>query len=127
MNCRLCNASGEEQTIKGDFVYGGQDHHKFWQCADCKIIYLWPPLSPEQESKFYKQEFEKYMANRSGVDTKKGWSSPQDHVRINQPELERRMVFFIFWGVFFLGCRIWDCAVGWWKNKRRAERKRGRA
>lgn len=91
MNCRLCQAHSKYQSIKGNSVYGGTPEHKFWECGKCKIVYLYPPLSDDDEKKFYNREFEKYMRERSGIDTKDGWLSAEEHVKVNQPEAERRM------------------------------------
>ncbi|MDO8282173.1 MAG: class I SAM-dependent methyltransferase [Thermodesulfovibrionia bacterium] len=93
VKCRLCGAASRYQKIKGRFVYGGSARHKFLECSRCEAVYLYPLPSEEQERKFYRNEFEKYMANRSGADTRKGWLSAEDHIRTNRPEVERRMMF----------------------------------
>src|SRR3989338_1227721 len=80
-NCRFCRADKEYQSIKGDFVHGGTEEQKFFKCAQCGIIYLYPPLSPEEEARFYREEFDKYMEKRSagGMD----WSGPEKHPKTN--------------------------------------------
>ncbi len=88
-NCRFCKAVPSKQSIKGDFVFGGRAEQKFWQCDNCRTIYLYPPLSEEEEIAFYKQEFEKYMGKRSAQD--KDWSSPEKHFQSNRVEMKRRM------------------------------------
>lgn len=93
MRCRLCGAASRFQKIKGRFVYGGTARHTFRECSRCKTVYLYPLPSEEREDEFYRNEFEKYMARRAGSDTKKEWFSPEDHIRINQPEVARRMLF----------------------------------
>jgi SAM-dependent methyltransferase len=50
-------------------------------------VYLFPIMSEAEEAEFYRAEFEKYMAGRSGA----GWKSPQAHFRAYQPEGERRL------------------------------------
>jgi len=55
------------------------------------MIYLFPPPSEEEESAFYRKEFEKYMAKRSAHD--KDWSSPEKHFESNQGEVRRRLPF----------------------------------
>ncbi len=90
-NCRFCNAKPSLQSIKGEFVYGGTSGQHFWKCDACQIIYLFPPLSEEEELSFYKKEFEKYMEKRTGGD--KDWSTPEKHFISNQGEVERRMPF----------------------------------
>jgi len=89
--CRFCIAPLEFQSIKGDYVYGGRAEQHFWQCNQCRMIYLDPPMSEAEEDHFYKQEFEKYMDQRSGKDT--DWSGPQKHFMANQREVKRRMPF----------------------------------
>lgn len=88
-NCRFCDANGNSQTIKGNYVYGGEDYHHFWKCEICDMIYLYPPLSKEDEEKFYNKEFEKFMASRAGVDM--DWTGPEKHFQSNQREVNRRM------------------------------------
>jgi SAM-dependent methyltransferase len=90
-NCRFCNAEPSLQSIKGKFVFGGTSEQHFWKCDACKIIYLFPPLSKEEELAFYKKEFEKYMEKRTGQD--KDWSSAEKHFISNQREVRRRMPF----------------------------------
>jgi len=88
-NCRFCKSEPSKQSIKGDFVFGGKPEQKFWLCDDCQTIYLYPPPSEEDEIAFYKQEFEKFMGDRSAPD--KDWSSPEKHFQSNQDEMKRRM------------------------------------
>ena len=87
--CRFCKATASHQSIKGETVYGGQPDQHFWQCDSCQMIYLYPPLSEEEEKLFYKKEFEKFMTDRSGGD--KDWSTPKKHFQSNQDEVKRRM------------------------------------
>jgi hypothetical protein len=54
-NCRFCNAKPSLQSIKGEFVYGGTPEQHFWKCDACQIIYLFPPLSEDEELSFYKK------------------------------------------------------------------------
>jgi len=89
--CRSCHAPEDKQTVKGDHVYGGTNEQHFWKCSECDIIYLNPPMSEEEEERFYNQEFEKYMGNRAGVDM--DWSEPEAHFQSNQREVARRMPF----------------------------------
>ncbi len=87
--CRFCGALPERQTVKGRHVFGGGDNQHFWQCDDCRMIYLFPPLSDAEEKRFYRREFEKFMADRSGQD--KDWSSPEKHFQTNKQEVKRRL------------------------------------
>ena len=90
-HCRFCEANPLHQSIKGNFVFGGKPNQKFWKCNECQMIYLHPPPTEEEEIKFYKQEFEKYMETRGARD--KDWSSPEKHFQTNQSEVIRRMPF----------------------------------
>ena len=89
--CRFCYAAPSLQSIKGNFVYGGRGDQHFWKCRSCEMIYLDPPMSEEDEARFYNSEFEKYMEKRSGADT--DWSGPEKHFLANQREVKRRMPF----------------------------------
>lgn len=90
-NCRFCRADKEYQSIKGDFVHGGTAEQKFFKCAQCGIIYLYPPLSPEEEARFYREEYDKYMEKRSagGMD----WSGPEKHAKASHKEMVRRLKY----------------------------------
>ena len=89
--CRICGADESEQSIKADFVYGGKKCHNFWLCNRCKIVYLFPTLSIEEEAFFYKKEFEKFMSSRSG--SERDWSGAEEHIKTNQDQVERRLEF----------------------------------
>jgi SAM-dependent methyltransferase len=105
--CRSCNAPSSQQMVKGKNVFGSHANQHFWLCNVCGMIYLDPPLSEQEEALFYKKEFEKFMANRAGNDV--DWSGPDQHVRTNQREVERRIPFLLKylkpgWRVLELGC-----------------------
>lgn len=89
--CRFCKADSSEQSVKGEFVYGGNSQQHFWECDACRMIYLFPTLSEKEEEEFYKRDFEKFMSNRVGKDM--NWSGPEKHFQANQREVERRMPF----------------------------------
>lgn len=89
--CRICGADESYQSIKADFVYGGEKFHNFWFCNKCKIVYLFPTLSVEEEASFYKKEFEKFMSSRSGAE--RDWSGAKEHIRTNQDQVARRWKF----------------------------------
>jgi SAM-dependent methyltransferase len=57
------------------------------------MIYLYPPLSEQEEVVFYKKEFEKYMQRRTAQD--KDWSTPEKHFKSNQGEVRRRLPFLL--------------------------------
>jgi len=90
-SCRLCGASRESQIIRADTVFGGKAKHNFWQCRNCDAVYLYPVLSIEEETYFYKKEFEKFMSSRSGKE--RDWSNAEAHIQTNQDQVSRRWKF----------------------------------
>jgi len=107
MKCRICNSNGETQSVRAAHVFGGQNKHNFWECSECKAIYLFPPLTEFEEKYFYKKEFEKYMSTRVG--DHRDWSNAKQHVKTNQDQVARRWKFLeehIFDGISVLeiGC-----------------------
>ena len=91
MNCRICGCSKKFQSVRADFVYGGKEFHKFFECSKCDAIYLNPPLSDNEETFFYKKEFEKFMSSRAGSDY--DWTNAQKHIDSNQENVNRRWKF----------------------------------
>ena len=91
-NCRLCKADADFQSIRAPFVFGGKDEHNFWSCSICGAIYLYPIPSPEEEKKFYFQEFEKFMSSRVG--DHRDWSNAEKHKTTNEDQVHRRLPFF---------------------------------
>lgn len=91
MKCRLCNSHDEFQKIRAEHVFGGTEKHKFWECSSCGAIYLSPTLSKEEETYFYKKEFEKFMSTRVG--DHRDWSNAENHIKTNQDQVLRRWKF----------------------------------
>ncbi|ADR35057.1 Methyltransferase type 12 [Sulfuricurvum kujiense DSM 16994] len=89
--CRICKAEENLQSVRADYVFGGSEHYKFWECRSCKAIYMDPKLTPEEEKHFYKKEFEKFMAQRVG--DHRDWSNAENHIKTNQDQVERRWKF----------------------------------
>ena len=89
--CRLCAARHPNFEIVGDYVYGGSEDQKFYRCPDCDVAFLFPVPSEEDEAKFYAQEFEKFMEDRSLGD--RGWNGPESHIAANQDQVQRRMPY----------------------------------
>src|SRR5579864_3486332 len=58
-----------------------------YRCKKCDLVYLYPIMTPEQETAFYRAEFEKYMEGRSGPN----WKSPEAHFKSYQDEGEKRI------------------------------------
>jgi SAM-dependent methyltransferase len=90
MKCRICGNS-QDQSLRADTVFGGQEDHNFWECNNCKAIYLYPPLSDKEEKHFYNKEFEKFMSKRVG--DHRDWSNAEKHVSTNQDQVKRRWKF----------------------------------
>ncbi|MBA7468768.1 Ubiquinone biosynthesis O-methyltransferase, mitochondrial [subsurface metagenome] len=90
-SCRLCGASQESQIIRAATVFGGRAEHNFWQCRSCDAVYLYPVPSIEEETYFYKKEFEKFMSSRSGQE--RDWSNAEAHIQTNQDQVSRRWKF----------------------------------
>lgn len=90
MTCRLC---GNNKNIikRAEFVFGGKEEHKFWECSNCGGIYLYPYLTDEEEKYFYKKEFEKFMSSRVG--DHRDWSNAKKHIDSNQDQVQRRWKF----------------------------------
>ena len=89
--CRLCHASIEAQSVATAHVFEGRQGQAFFQCHQCGVYYQYPPITPEEEKKFYAMEFEKFMACRSGLSG--GWQSPEEHIQANASQLERRFKY----------------------------------
>jgi 2-polyprenyl-3-methyl-5-hydroxy-6-metoxy-1,4-benzoquinol methylase len=89
--CRICEAGNEQQILRAEHVFGSDNDHKFWQCQQCDLVYLYPIPSQEDEDKFYAQEFEKFMEDRSAND--RDWSGPEAHIASNLDNVKRRWEF----------------------------------
>ncbi len=89
--CRSCGADTKKQTVRADFVYGGSEKYKFWQCSECSLVYLWPVPTEKEEEYFYAKEFEKYMSSRTADG--RDWSGPEAHIKTNQDHIKRRWKF----------------------------------
>ena len=89
--CRSCKSSSSKQNIRSEFVYGGTNEHKFWQCNNCDLVYLFPVPTIDEENAFYAKEFEKFMEIRSG--NERDWSGPEEHVKTNQDNVIRRLKY----------------------------------
>jgi SAM-dependent methyltransferase len=89
--CRICQSGPESQTLRATTVFGGRDEHNFWHCSHCDVVYLFPVPTPEEETRFYAEEFEKFMSARSGKE--RDWTGARQHVATNQDQVERRLPF----------------------------------
>jgi len=91
MECRICKSEDKYQSIRAEYVYGGTNQHKFYECSKCNAIYLIPALTKKEEKHFYNKEFEKFMSTRVG--DHRDWSNAKKHVLSNQDQVIRRWKF----------------------------------
>ena len=91
LQCRICKANKDFQSIRGEYVYGGNKEHKFWRCGKCDAVYLYPVPTEEEDEYFYKNEFAKFAAKRSSLE--RDWSNAEAHIRNNQDHVKRRWDF----------------------------------
>ncbi len=82
--CRICG-SAESELVSQQVA--GAPKSMVYRCKNCAMTYLFPIMTEEEETAFYRAEFEKYMAGRSG----EHWQSPTKHFRSHQAEGERRL------------------------------------
>ena len=90
--CKLCNIESDKELITNK-IYGDiTNKKKFYKCKYCDVVFQYPFFSKNEEKKFYKSEFEKYMNKRSLQ--KDGWEDPDTHVKKNFTNYKRRVKFF---------------------------------
>jgi SAM-dependent methyltransferase len=82
--CRFCGS--KDGTVIGAEVSDAPEA-KVYRCDTCGFVYLFPIMTEDEETAFYRSEFERYMQARSGP----GWKSPEAHFRDYQAEGERRL------------------------------------
>ncbi len=88
-NCTLCNSKIKKINIVNANIYGDKEKkRKFYLCKVCDVRFMYPTLSTEEEAKFYKMEFEKFMDKRSG--SSNNWLKPKDHLKSNKQVFIRR-------------------------------------
>ena len=89
--CPLCGAGNHLQNVVTNHVFGetNQRQRAFFHCQLCDVRYLFPLLTPDEESEFYSAEFENFMTKRSG--SCGGWDKAESHVRANEITRMRRM------------------------------------
>ena len=88
--CPLCSAGTDKQSVITQHVYGSNQSRKnaFFRCSKCDVVYQYPGLSKEEEKKFYADEFEKFMSNRSMMEV--GWHKAEKHFKDNETTYRRR-------------------------------------
>ncbi len=64
MTCPLCQADGDFPVVTGDlrYPYDGA----IYRCTSCGLVYLWPPMSPDEERRFYEEEYGTIFAAEKG-------------------------------------------------------------
>ena len=88
-NCTLCNNKIKKIEIVSENIFGDKSKkRKFYLCGVCNVRFMYPTLSPKEEVKFYKMEFEKFMDKRSGASN--NWLKPKEHVKSNKQVFIRR-------------------------------------
>ena len=95
LTCPLCKSDNEFQSVVTKHVYGSPTSKEsgFFSCKKCGVIYQYPGLTKEEESKFYANEFETFMSSRSGLSG--GWESVEKHIAANKSNKERRMKYLL--------------------------------
>ena len=93
LNCPLCNANIDSQIVVSNHVFGSTSTKKsaFFKCQKCEVIYQYPGLTKDEESKFYADEFEKFMSSRSGKSG--GWDNVEKHINANLENKNRRLEY----------------------------------
>jgi len=91
--CPLCLAGFEKQSVVTPHVFGDKSNlnRSFFHCEACDVRYQYPSLSPDEETQFYANEFESFMAGRSGEEG--GWHQPEKHIAANELTRQRRMTY----------------------------------
>lgn len=89
--CPLCQSDRALQSVVTPHVFGDSKNTRrsFFHCEECDVRYLYPALTEDEEHHFYAEEFESFMANRSGKVG--GWQLPEEHVCANEVMRKRRM------------------------------------
>lgn len=65
-SCALC---GESASISELWPkVSGSDTHKMFSCSVCTVQFLWPKLTREEQTTFYRDEYTKVLSGRQGID-----------------------------------------------------------
>lgn len=87
--CPLCGCK-DGIKVETTFVFGDTTGKRsFYECPGCSVFFQWPRLTQEEEGRFYRDEFEKFMESRNsqgGLD----WTGPERHIKSNSDQRERR-------------------------------------
>lgn len=82
--CPVCGFAESDLVSR---AVSGAPESAVYRCTACTLVFVHPIMTEEEETAFYRAEFEKYMARRSGP----GWESSAAHFRSHQAEGERRL------------------------------------
>ena len=92
--CPLCKGSNENINVLTKHVFGDKTNKRsFYKCEKCDVSFQYPFLTKEEESIFYKAEFEKFMTSRSGESG--GWNGTQSHIDANKSTVKRRFKYLL--------------------------------
>lgn len=92
--CRLCGAGADSLSVTTPHVYGDESGRRaFLNCEQCGVHFLFPPLSSQDEERFYRNEFEGFMEQRAGNGS--GWRDASDHVAANEFQVRRRSRYLL--------------------------------
>ncbi|MBI4662353.1 MAG: class I SAM-dependent methyltransferase [Verrucomicrobia bacterium] len=81
--CPLCRAEKSHKLVA---TVWKAPEASVYQCASCRIVYLHPIMTPEEERLFYEADFTRYMAGRG----QEGQRNAEDNFAKNRGEAERR-------------------------------------
>ena len=91
-SCPLCGADSSDQHLITTHVFGGEGRSAaFFHCRSCDVRHQFPRLTPQEEKKFYADEFEAFMERRAGPAG--GWQSAEAHIKANEANRLRRMKY----------------------------------
>ena len=107
-SCPLCGAGADQQSVIVTRVYGDETGRAVFACAACDVRYLFPGLAPYEEERLYAEEFESFMAKRSGPNA--GWDGPERHIAVNEAQRQRRMKHLV--GLISPNSRVLEIGCG---------------
>jgi len=87
--CPLCSSDSAAQVVESRVVAGGSPQHAVFRCQVCDVRYLWPRLDPDDEERFYREEFAGFMQEREGGGHQA--PDPTAHRERNEPLRQERM------------------------------------
>jgi len=107
-SCPLCGAGADQQSVIVTRVYGDETGRAVFACAACDVRYLFPGIAPYDEERLYAEEFESFMAKRSGPNA--GWDGPERHIAVNEAQRQRRMKHLV--GLISPNSRVLEIGCG---------------